>query len=230
MPRTSRSRTTSLVMTYAVGAIAALSLVACGEGGSSVSSTSSPTSTTAEPSTLEGFLMTLDDVGAAWRLGGSVGQADFDDANQVPCDDTAVNPTILGRLRPVIGRQFEPGDGSYRHLITTITVGDPGRLSVDLGFLIDAIRACPPSTTFMGSSITIEQLEIPDLGDQRAAFRIEAATSEPVWVVRTAVVRVDRRYLSVNLTEILESAGSEPVISDAEFVAIVEKAVRRLES
>lgn len=202
----------------------------CGDdGGTSPSTSAGSTSTTVETGMLEDLLMTLADIGANWRLGNTVGGADFDDANQVPCDDTALNPTIRERLRPIIGRQFEPDDGSYRHLMTTITLGDPGRLALDLGFLIDAIRTCPATATFEGSSVTIEQMEMPDLGEQRAAFKITATTDEPVWLVRTAVVRVDRRYLAVNLTEILDTSDTQPSVSDDQFIALVEKAVGRLE-
>ena len=207
-----------------------LMVAGCGNDDETSPTTSAEaTSTTSETGMLEELLMTLADIGANWRLGNTVGGADFDDANQVPCDDTALNPTIRERLRPIIGRQFEPDDGSYRHLMTTITLGDPGRLALDVGFLIDAIRACPAMATFEGSSVSIEQMEIPDFGEQRAAFKITASTDEPVWLVRTAVVRVDRRYLSVSLTEILDSSQTEPMISDATFIEIVEKAVERLE-
>lgn len=200
-----------------------------GDDDTSPTTSAESTTTTAETGMLEDLLMTLADIGANWRLGNTVGGADFDDANQIPCDDTGLNPTIRERLRPIIGRQFEPDDGSYRHLMTTITLGDPGRLGLDVGFLIDAIRACPAVATFEGSSVSIEQMEIPDLGEQRAAFKITAATDEPVWLVRTAVVRVDRHYLSVSLTEILDTSQTEPTVTDAQFVDIVEKAVRRLE-
>lgn len=222
----------STLAALAIAVPLTLPIAGCGgdDGASpTTSAQSTSTSTTAETGMLEELLMTLADIGANWRLGNTVGGADFDDANQIPCDDAALNPAIRERLRPIIGRQFEPDDGSYRHLMTTITLGDAGRLALDVGFLIDAIRACPATATFEGSSVSIEQMEMPDLGEQRAAFKITAATDEPVWLVRTAVVRVDRHYLSVSLTEILDTSQTEPSVTDAQFVEIVERAVRRLE-
>lgn len=222
---------------YTVPVLAALVLAvpACGSDDTSTPSTTvaGSTTTTVETSALEQLLLTLadlTDIGNQWRNGPTVGDADFNDANQIPCDKSSLSPTIAGRLRPIIGRQFEPQDGSYRHLMTTITIGDAAQLAVDLGQLIDTIRGCPAESTFDGAPVSIERIDLPDLGDQRAAFRIEASESATnFWVVRTAVVRVENRYLAVSLTEILDSPAATPTVSDEEFVALVGKAVNRLE-
>ena len=151
--------------------VVALSLAACGGG------TSDETATTAAPTTgatstaavlptvdeLDAMLLTVDDVFAGWQLASPVNEADLADSVQVPCDNTAINPTIEERLQAVTGVQFEPADRSYAHLIEFATVGDPARLAADLDVLFGALDSCGPSFTGQGGtgSGTLEELALP---------------------------------------------------------------------
>lgn len=165
-------------------------------------STSSPaTSTTIDVTPYLPLLLDVDVVNA-WSLetgvGAGVGGADairWDDPNPVneldlndatgtPCEDTALNPTIIERLRPVTGHQFEPeyvqGGNQYMHLIEFLAVGEPSRLGMDMEAMRGAFEGCPEKPTWNGAPVSITPLELPaagangPLGDQRYAFTVWA--------------------------------------------------------
>jgi hypothetical protein len=231
-------------------AVAGLALASAACGDDSTSKTTTPATaaatTTAAPSTsaetvttlsveqLNALALGLADVGPDWQVGPAVNDADFGDATQIPCADMALNPTILERLRPVAGVQFEPADKSSKHMIEFFRVGLPSRLAADLDAYIGALEACrtnPPTSTTGTGAVTITTLAIPELGDQRAAYTMigaEGGGTQTTWFVRGATVRVGAVAIDISLTEILDSPDATPTISDAQFVQLVQTAVAKL--
>lgn len=204
----------------------------CGGDDAAAPTTTESTAPTVAVSELDAMLLDADDVGTGWQVGPPVIDADLADSTQIPCPDTAVNPTIADRLTPVTGIQFEPTDRSPGHVIEFILSGEPDRLDADLQVMFDAMDACAattPTTTETGS-MTIAPLAIPELGDQRAAYTlIGVEAPDTVWYVRDASVRVGSLAVEVGLTEILQTPDDEPSISDAEFVQLLETAVAKLD-
>ncbi len=212
-------------------------VVACG-GDSTDERTSVPNSTLA-PTTapvasvpsddVTAMLLTAEDLGSGWQEGHEVGEADFRDSWQIPCDDVAVNPTLIDRLRPSAGTQFEPIDGSSRHVMELVTTGVEDELAAALDAYIGAVGSCPPGATWDGAAVTVTPLELGELGDQRAAY-ISVATESGgnagvIWHVRNASMRVGGHIVSLWLAEILESDGAQPAVSDTEFVEMARTAV-----
>lgn len=201
-----------------------------------VASTTTVPATTAAPSTsapedLSRYLLTLADVGANWKLGHSVGEADFNDFGQLPCPDSAINPTIINRIRPTIGVQFEPSAEGARHLLQFVLTGESARLAADIDILIGAEEACAAATPSGSNSFKVERMSIPDLGEQRAAFvlrGLETDGSTSTWYVRQAIVRVGTTAVTIGLTEILPSPEGAPSIPDSEFVRILTAATAHL--
>lgn len=196
--------------------------------------TTAPVETTVPPSEqLDAMLLDARDVGSStWQLGPPITDADLADATQLPCPDTAINPTIADRLTPITGVQFEPVDQSSKHLIEFAVTGQPEQLEADLQVLFGAMDACAATTpTTIGTeSLTVEQLTIPELGDQRRAYAlIGVESAEATWYVRDAEVRVGSIAVEVGLTEILQAPDDEPSVSDGEFVQLVETAVAKLD-
>jgi putative hemolysin len=180
---------------------------------------------------LDAMLLATTDVGSDWQLGPPITDADLTDATQIPCPDTAINPTIADRLTPITGVQFEPVDRSSKHLIEFAVTGQPEQLGADLQVLFDAMDACAATTpTTIGTgSLTVKPLTIPELGDQRAGYAlIGVESADATWYVRDAEVRVGSIAVEVGLTEILQTPDDEPSISDAEFVQIAQTAVGKL--
>jgi hypothetical protein len=219
-------------------------LFACGDDGTSGNTTnptssvpattttsSTTTSTTMSTAQLDSMLLNVGDVGAGWQVGPEVTAADFSDSTQLPCNDMALNPTIIERLTPVTGIQFEPTDRSYKHLIEFLVTGDPQRLALDLQFYFEAMEACAATTptTIGAGTLTVEPFTIPMLGDQRAAYILTGVDSpDATWYVRSAEVRVGSIVTEVALTEILPTPEDEPTVTDAEFVQLLENAVAKL--
>jgi hypothetical protein len=218
-----------------LGVVALLGLgvtfLGCGDDETTAPTTTESTATTVAVAELDSMLLDAADVGTGWQVGPAVTDADFADSTQIPCPDTAINPTIADRLTPVTGVQFEPTDGSPRHLIEFMLSGEPDRLDADLQAMFGAMDACAattPTTTETGS-LTVEPLAIPELGDQRAAYTLVGVEApDTTWYVRDASVRVGSLAVEVGLTEILQSPDDQPSISDAEFVQLLETAVAKL--
>jgi len=234
-------------MRYRMSALAVLALVAatvaCGDDGATTSATTTSaatttvsTATTLTTTQLEAMLLGVADAGSGWKVGSPVNEMDFADSMKFPCPDTAMNPTIVARITPTVGVQFEPADGSYKHIIEMMVSGEPQRLDADLGFYFEGMRACAASTvtsttTADGEALTLEDFALPALGDQRMATLgtgRESADSDALWYVRSAVVRVGSVAVMVGLTEILSGSQTTPTISDADFVRLVTTAVERV--
>jgi hypothetical protein len=180
------------------------------------------------PAALQERMLTTGDVGATWKLGPELNEADYGDAGNLPCEDMAMNPTIRDRLRPVAGVQFEPVDGSSKHLIEFAMTGEPDRLATDLSLFDEGFDECArePDT-----EVEVRDLSLPKLGDQRFGYLMTA--DQPVdggtatWYVRMATVRRGAVAVHVGLTEILDP-GAQPSITDAAFVDVVRKAAEAL--
>ena len=213
-----------------------VAIVACGDNGTT-GKTTAPTSTmpaattTISTADLEAMQLDVSDVGTGWRVGPALNAADFADSTQIPCNDMAVNPTIIKRLTPATGVQFEPTDRSYKHLIEFLVTGDPKRLDADLQAFFGAMDSCStmtPTSTGMGT-VTVEKFAMPDLGDQRAAY-VLTGTESPgaTWYVRSAAVRIGSVFLEIGLTEILSKPQDTPTISDTEFANLLQTAVAKV--
>jgi hypothetical protein len=213
----------------------AVASVACGSSTTSRTTTSQTTTpataTTMSVAQLDALRLDAADIGAGWQVGAPINDADRAEYIQVPCPGSALNPTILKRLAGVTGVQFEPVDGSHRHIMEMFVTGVPAQLGADLQAWFDAIQSCSSAqTTTPGTgTISIQKLAIPALGDQRAAFVFTALeSSDQIWHIRSAVVRVGSVAVSFGLTEILTKPGEQPTISDATFVQLLQKAVAML--
>jgi hypothetical protein len=193
--------------------------------------TSSTTPPVTQPVSWEGRLLTLADVGADWKVGQPLNEADYADFAQSPCDASTLDPAVDARLLPTGGIQFEPSDQAYRHLIEFALSGYPDQLAADLDSLTKTILACSPGPSMTTATLlSVASLSVGSIGDQRSAFVLdgkESASATGVWHVRTAMVRVGDRAIGIALTEILDS-GAKPAIDDDAFRALVAKAVARL--
>ncbi|MGB8860275.1 MAG: hypothetical protein WCC60_13500 [Ilumatobacteraceae bacterium] len=211
--------------------------VACGDDGTTsdtaAPATSTPaTQTTSSAAQLEVKLLVPDDVGGQWQLGHDMNEADYSAFTQLPCENTALNPTIIERLTAQTGVQFDSTDFSLRTMMELLVVGEPDRLGTDLGFLAEAYDACAATvaTTTGVSAPTVDALALPELGDQRYGYVMSAFESESAatWHVRLAMVRVGSIVVSLGLTEILPTPDTALQISDEQFVQLVETAVAKL--
>lgn len=216
----------------------AVAVVACGDDGATSETAAPPpttttTTTTVSTAQLDAMLLDVSDVGAHWKADHEVTQEDLAAFTQLPCENSAINPTIAERLTADTGIQFEPTDGSYKHMIELLVTGDPGQLSHDLEILYGAYQACSATvaTTSDTGALTVDELTLPELGDQRFAYvlsDLESPDSEMTWHVRLAMVRVGPIAVGLGLTEILPTPGTEPQISDEEFVQLLETAVAKV--
>lgn len=223
------TRTRFIVVLGVVG-----TLLACGSDGTS-GNTANPTPST-PPTTIISIapldsMLDVSDVGAGWQVGPPVTDADFSDSIQIPCTEVALNPTIIERLTPNSGFQFEPTDSSYKHIIELLVTGEPQQLEGDLQAYFEAMEGCEAtSSTTTGTGTRVEQFTIPDLGDQRAAYVLTATASpDATWHVRDARVRVGSIAIQLGLAEILPTPQDEPSVTDAEFVQLLQTAVAKLE-
>ncbi len=196
--------------------------------------TTGPATTGPMSSDLDSLRLEVGDLMAGWKIGAPINSFDLESFPQIACPDSAINPTFAERLTATSGIQFEPVDRSSKHLIELLVGGDPVRLGKDLEILFEALDACKASTVDgTDTTLTIEDLAIPELGDQRWAGTYIAAEnpgSPPVWYVRSATVRVGSVAVGLSLTEILDSPDQAPSISDSEFIALLEKAVAELDT
>ncbi len=95
-------------------------------------------------------------------------------------------------MNATTGVQFEPTDGSYRHLVDLVTVGDPAQLASDLGALFGAIESCGTASSTKAANGTVRKITVHGLGDQRAAYIgsiAESPGSATTWYVRFGFVR-----------------------------------------
>jgi len=214
-------------------------MVACG-GNRTPAGTTATTSMTAATDAavtslavaeLDTMLLAVDELPAGWESGEPINQFDLQDSIQSPCEGVVLDPTIVERLRAVTGIQFQPSDGSSQHLIEFLATGAPARLTADLDTYFEGFAPCPTvdSATAV-SSVNIEALAIPDVGDQRAAFVLDARETpdSPIWHVRTATVRVGGVAMTLGLTEILSTPDQALAVSDSEFVELIETAAAKL--
>jgi hypothetical protein len=203
-------------------------LAACGEG-----PTTPTTATTWSTERATAALLDLQTVGARWKIGHAVTDADFEDATNIPCEGVALDPVVRQRLRPVTGIQFEPVDGSYQHLIEFLVTGAPQRLDADLDRYFGALESCSSvGTALPAGLLSVTRLEIPELGDQQAAYVLVGAESAegPTWYIRSGIVRVQSIVVEVGLTEILGSPQDRPRISDEEFVTLLRSAAAKVQT
>lgn len=217
----------------------AVSAVACGDenddGRSTVASTTTVVTTTTAPTAdLSALLLDVADVGEGWSATTALSPEDLGSIADSPCAALVMNPTIIERLKPTTGVQFQPTDGSKRGLQEVALTGDPARLPQDLQAVFDGIAevcAGVESTTPDAERIRYEPFAVPALGDQRLAI-IWTAHEPPeyqvTWRGHTAIVRVGAIAIMLTQFDILPTPQDEPLMSDAEFVEVLRKAVDKL--
>lgn len=209
-------------------------LAGCGDDGpGSVAPTEPTTPTSTAPSSgedLESLLLVADDLGAGWELGQPVNEFDFTDSTQIPCDTMAINPVIAARLTPTTGVQFTPADDSTQFVAEFAVAGQADRLEADLYFFAEGMDACAASTASADQTgLRVERFSLPAVGDQSMAFTmIGGEPSGPTWHLRSARVRVGTIAITLNVTEIGADDPTQPTMSDAEFVELLETAVAKL--
>jgi hypothetical protein len=209
-----------------------LALAACGGGGSSGGSGDGGGNGRAAPSSaqLHARLLTADDVGTQWKAGEPINSEDLAAFAQTPCAAATINPAVVKRLTAVVGAQFEPVDRSYRHLIELVVTGDATQLHKDLQSVFSAIESCDAAGS-AGVRVTVTQLSIPELGDQRAAY---AVTQNPpdgspaAMSLRTAYVRLGTVAVVVGLVDFRASKDGVSLVSDDNFRALLTKATTKL--
>lgn len=202
----------------------ALGVALAGCGDESAQESVPATTATTAPVGGEARLLTADDVGLGWQAGHVIIPEDLASIATLPCDDTAINPTIAERLTATTGAQFDPTDGSSRHLMELLVTGEPHRLGLDLRVLEGAVLACT-------EPVTVGELVLPLLGDQQWAVVVSAPVSpgsSTVWHARTGVARFGDTALVLRLTEILPDAYALPRMTDAEFAALVQQAAAKV--
>lgn len=212
-------------------------LAGCGDDGpGTVAPTTEPTTvptSSAPPSAdeLTSLLLTAGDLGPGWELGQPVNEFDFADSVQIPCDAMAINPVIAQRLTPTAGIQFAPTDDSMQFVAEFAGAGQADRLEADLYFFAEGMDACAASTAAGDQAgLSVERLSLPAVGDQSMAFTtIGGEPSGPTWHVRSARVRVGAIAITLNVTEIGADDPTQPTMSDAEFVELLETAVAKVD-
>jgi hypothetical protein len=226
-----------------VSIVAVLGLLAaagaCGEDHKESRTTAAPatavaaTTTTASPTDLAPLLLDASDVGEGWNASTELSIADLGSIGESPCPGTAINPTIAQRLKPTVGVQFEPADGSKRGIQEVVLSGNTERLAADLDIVFGGVDVCKDveTTTPDAEKLRYEPLAVPELGDQRMAAIVtvfEPPDFQVTWRGHTAIVRYRSIAIMLNQFEILPSPQDKPVMSDAEFVELLRKAVTKL--
>jgi hypothetical protein len=182
---------------------------------------------------LAGLLLTAEDVPGDWQVVTEASAADFGSVADLPCEETAVNPTIDERLTAEAGVILEPADGSLQGIRQVLVEGEADQLTADLDAVFGALGSCigSESTAPDGERLTSEVFPVPDLGDQRTAISTivgEPPDFETTWRVHTLFVRVDDVAMQLAQFEIVRG-GDEPTVTDDEVLALFETAVERLE-
>ena len=205
-----------------------LVLGACGSGGTKGAATKPPTK-----AEVQAKLLTLTDVGKDWKAGQAINAADLASVTQAAsCGNVTLEPAVAERLTAVTGIQFEPVDRSYKHLIQLAMTGEAKQLDSDLQTLFAGIDTCAATASAApGSTANVKRLNIPQLGDQRAAYVMtsrQSTQSTATWYVRDAIVRVGPVAVAIGLVEILPTAQDKPTISDASFLRLLQTGVDKL--
>jgi hypothetical protein len=200
-------------------------LTAC--SGSSTKPATSPTPgpTATSTAALEDGLLAAADLGNGWRVGNAVNQEDRKAFAQLPCDSAKLDASVATRLTAVAGRQFEPTDRSYQHVMELVVTGSPGRLDADLRAIFAALASCPPT-----GPVTVRERSIPSVGEQRAAYTFTQAPprSRSVLLVRVAYVRTGAVALMLGVTDFQAAAPGTSTFTDATVEKLLGKAVERL--
>lgn len=243
-PRVPRAGRTGRALAVSVAAIALLA-AACSDNKSESTTTAATTEapvTTEAPDTtaagatttvdagLEAKLLTAAEVGAAWVPGEPINEMDLT-MNADLCTGVVLDAAMAKRLNGQVGVQFSPANKASRHLMVQILAGEPTQLASDLDAYFAAMRTCPVDAAGgEGKFLSIDDIAVPEIGDQRHGLAIKAQESDggAVWFVRVVQVRVGGTAVGLGLTEVLSSPTASPEISDADLLALVTKAVEKL--
>lgn len=208
--------------------VCCLSLAAaCSDGGGDA------TPTTPTPKQLEALLLNAADIGAGWMGTTAVSSSELGSLAESPCPGVTIDPEVTARLKPVVGVRITPGDGTNRAVIEGIIIGDPATLSSDVQALFAAAESCS-GTDFTGANqekARYDSLLLPAVGDQQMATVLKVIQPPDYQLTargHTAIVRVGDIVVSLTQYEVMTKPDTEPITSDATFIALLQTAVQRV--
>ncbi len=205
----------------------------CGDDDDTATDGDGGTTSSVPAADLTGLLLAPEDVPGDWVVVTEAMAADFGSVADLPCEDTAVNPTIVERLTAEAGVIIEPADGSLQGIRQVLVDGEADQLGSDLDAVFGELESClgSESTAPDGERLTSEVFAVPEFGDQRTAIVTvvgEPPDFETTWQVHSLFVRVDDVAMQLVQFEIVRG-GDEPTVTDDEVLALFETAVERLE-
>lgn len=184
---------------------------------------------------VEAMLLTADEIEA--QFGGDPGWTvepiDYEEGLsgylQLRCDDVVLDPTIVERLTAAAGIDGGREDGNA-NLAEFLLAGDAEQLSADLDAWRAADESCAATPSTTADTSATRELAVPELGDEQFA---ETGTCEgwgPDSQSYSALVRIGTVAIIVGVCEGAVSEGAELLISDEEFVQLLEAAVAKVSS
>lgn len=211
------------------GAVLAIAgLFACGGGNGGATNAKQTTHAPTSAAQIAARLLTASDIGKGWKAGAPINEQDLAAFAQLPCAGAKIDAVVAKRLTAVTGAQFEPTDASYKHVIELVTSGNSAQLGSDLEALVAAVGTCSAAST---GEVVVKQLEIPALGDQRAAYSATqrpSAASPTVVAMRAGYVRHGTVAVFVGFLDFQASAQGKSTVPDETFVRVLTTAVNRL--
>jgi hypothetical protein len=218
-------------------AVLAVTMASCSDDDDVADTTVTTATTMAVPpaAAMEAMLLTADDIEA--QFGGDPGWTvepiDYEEGLsgylQLRCDDVVLDPTIVERLTAETGIDAGREDGGAT-LVEFLITGDAEQLSADLEAWVAADESCTATQSTSPDTTATRELALPELGDQQYA---EAGTCEgwgPDSQSYTALVRIGTVAILLGVCEGPVSEGAELLISDEEFVQLLEAAVAKVGS
>lgn len=189
----------------------------------------------ADADELAALLLDASDLGEGWTAETAAPQ-DMNSLGAAPCDDVAVNPVVANRLVPTAGVIITgAGDALFQAVQELALRGKAMQLGSDLDAVSTASLSCDGATGTSpdGERYTFATFELPDIGDQR--FAVRATIAEPpdfqvTWHVFIATVRVGDAAIQLDEIEILSTPDAVPTFGEADFVALLQTAVDRVEA
>jgi len=221
---------------FVAASVLAVTIASCGDDEAGKTTATTAATMTIPPSAeAETMLLTVDDIEA--NVGGDPGWTvepiDYEEGLtgylRLPCDDVVLDPTIVERLTAEVGIDAGREDGNA-NLLEFLITGDAEQLSADLEAWGSADASCAATPSTSDDATPTRELALPELGDQQYA---EAGTCEgwgPDSQSYFALVRVGTVAILVRVCEGAVSEGAELLISDEEFVQLLEAAVAKVSS
>jgi hypothetical protein len=222
---------------FVAASVLAVTLASCSDDDEVGDTTATTAATMTIPPTAEAETMLLTVVDIEANIGGdpgwSVEPIDYEEGLagflRLSCDDVVLDPTIVERLTADVAIDAGREDGNA-NLIEFLITGDAEQLSADLDAWLTADESCAAEQSSSPDTTATREVALPQLGDQQYA---EAGTCEgwgPDSQSYSALVRIGTGAILVGVCEDAVTEGAELLISDEEFVQLVEAAVAKVSS